>query len=87
MAASKIVSQEDYNIRSEERTKILEDIKHCLKDEAVSPIFWVCCQVGVEATKYERWRWDTTQWCMLSQESTMSLCSRRRESPSQGEGV
>jgi hypothetical protein len=37
---------EDYSIRSQERTKLLKDIKRLLDNKDVYPAFWACCQVA-----------------------------------------
>jgi len=37
---------EDYNIRSPERTKLLTKIKGVIKNAPVSPAFWACCQLA-----------------------------------------
>src|SRR5205085_584650 len=40
------VNNEDYNIRSPERTRLLTRIRAKLGDDPVSPAFWACCQLA-----------------------------------------
>jgi hypothetical protein len=40
------VNNEDYNVRSPERTRLLTQIKAKLNDDLVSPAFWACCQLA-----------------------------------------
>jgi hypothetical protein len=40
------VNDEDYNIRSPERTQLLIQIKGILNNATVSPAFWACCQLA-----------------------------------------
>src|SRR4051794_7759991 len=37
---------EDYNIRSPERTQLLIQIKGIINNAPVSPAFWACCQLA-----------------------------------------
>jgi hypothetical protein len=39
-------SNEDYNIRSPERTKLLTKIKSVINNAPVSPAFWACFQLA-----------------------------------------
>jgi len=39
-------NNEDYNIRSPERTKALTKIKERIGDAPVSPALWACCQLA-----------------------------------------
>src|SRR3954447_15997028 len=39
-------NNEDYNIRSPERTKLLTQIKEVIGNAPVFPAFWVCCQLA-----------------------------------------
>ena len=39
-------NNEDYNIRSTERTRLLTQIQAKLDNEPVSPAFWACCQLA-----------------------------------------
>jgi hypothetical protein len=39
-------NNEDYNIRSPERTKLLTKIKGVINNAPVSPAFWACCQLA-----------------------------------------
>ncbi|KIX05160.1 uncharacterized protein Z518_06032 [Rhinocladiella mackenziei CBS 650.93] len=39
-------SNEDYNIRSPERTQLLTKIKEAISGANVSPAFWACCQLA-----------------------------------------
>ena len=39
-------SDEDYNIRSPERTQLLTQIKQVLDGAPISPAFWACCQLA-----------------------------------------
>jgi hypothetical protein len=39
-------NNEDYNIRSPERTKLLTKIKGVIENAPVSPAFWACCQLA-----------------------------------------
>src|SRR3954451_24215191 len=39
-------NNEDYNIRSPERTKPLTKIKGVINNVPVSPAFWACCQLA-----------------------------------------
>src|SRR4051794_30778772 len=39
-------NNEDYNIRSPERTKLLIKIKGIINNAPVSPAFWACCQLA-----------------------------------------
>jgi hypothetical protein len=39
-------NNEDYNIRSPERTKLLTQIKKVIGNVSVSPAFWACCQLA-----------------------------------------
>ena len=39
-------NNEDYNIRSPERTELLTKIKGVIKKAPVSPTFWACCQLA-----------------------------------------
>jgi hypothetical protein len=39
-------NNEDYNIRSPERTKLLTEIKDVIKGSPVSPAFWAGCQLA-----------------------------------------
>jgi hypothetical protein len=39
-------NNEDYNIRSPERTKLLTEIKGVIKNAPVSPALWACCQLA-----------------------------------------
>jgi len=41
---------EDYNIRSEERTQLLTDLKAAMKNSPVTPAFWACCQLYNKST-------------------------------------
>ena len=45
-AASIDVNNEDYNIRSPERTQLLTQIKGIIDNAPVSPAFWACCQLA-----------------------------------------
>jgi hypothetical protein len=40
------VNNEDYNIRSPERTQLLTQIKGIIDNAPVSPAFWACCQLA-----------------------------------------
>lgn len=40
------ISPQDCNIRSSERTLLLEKLKTFIKNESVSPTFWACCQLA-----------------------------------------
>ena len=40
------VNDEDYNIRSPERTQLLTQIKGIINNAPVSPAFWACCQLA-----------------------------------------
>jgi hypothetical protein len=40
------LNDEDYNIRSPERTKLLTKIKGVINNAPVSPAFWACCQLA-----------------------------------------
>jgi hypothetical protein len=40
------VSNEDYNVRSPERTQILTQIKGILNNAPISPAFWAFCQLA-----------------------------------------
>jgi hypothetical protein len=39
-------NNEDYNIRSPERTELLTKIKGIINNTLVSPAFWACCQLA-----------------------------------------
>jgi hypothetical protein len=39
-------SNEDYNIRSPERTKLLTKFKGIIMNVPFSPAFWACCQLA-----------------------------------------
>jgi len=39
-------NNEDYNIRSMERTQLLTKIKEVIRGADVSPAFWACCQLA-----------------------------------------
>jgi hypothetical protein len=39
-------NNEDYNIRSPERTKLLTEIKGVINNAPISPAFWACCQLA-----------------------------------------
>jgi hypothetical protein len=39
-------NNEDYNIRSRQRTKLLTTIKGLFDNEPVSPALWACCQLA-----------------------------------------
>jgi hypothetical protein len=39
-------NNEDYNIRSPARTKLLTKIKGIINNAPVSPAFWACCQLA-----------------------------------------
>jgi hypothetical protein len=39
-------NNEDYNIRSPERTKLLTKIKGAINNAPVSPALWACCQLA-----------------------------------------
>ena len=39
-------NNEDYNIRSPERTKLLIKIKRVINNAPVSPALWACCQLA-----------------------------------------
>jgi hypothetical protein len=39
-------NNEDYNIRSPERTKLLTKIKGVFDNAPVSPVLWACCQLA-----------------------------------------
>ena len=39
-------NNEDYNIRSPERTEILTQIKEVIGNTPVTPAFWACCQLA-----------------------------------------
>ena len=43
---SDVVNNEDYNIRSPERTQLLTQIKATLGNDDVSPAFWACCHLA-----------------------------------------
>src|SRR3954462_1294825 len=43
---SVVVNNEDYNIRSPERTQLLTQIKGIVDNAPVSPAFWACCQLA-----------------------------------------
>jgi len=45
-AKSVDVNNEDYNIRSPERTQLLTQIKGIINNPPVSPAFWACCQLA-----------------------------------------
>src|SRR3954447_11953415 len=40
------VNNEDYNIRSPERTELLTQIKEVIGNTPVTPAFWACCQLA-----------------------------------------
>jgi hypothetical protein len=40
------LNNEDYNIRSQERTKLLTEIKGLFDNAPVSPALWACCQLA-----------------------------------------
>jgi hypothetical protein len=40
------VENEDYNIRSPERTQLLTQIKEILDNAPVTPVFWAGCQLA-----------------------------------------
>ena len=42
----KAANDEDYNIRSPERTKLLTKIKGVISNAPVSPALWACCQLA-----------------------------------------
>ena len=42
----KAANDEDYNIRSPERTQLLTQIKGIIDNAPVSPAFWACCQLA-----------------------------------------
>jgi hypothetical protein len=44
--ASADFNNEDYNIRSPERTKFLTEIKSVINNAPVSPALWACCQLA-----------------------------------------
>jgi len=39
-------NNEDYNIRSPERTQLLTQINEVIAGAPVSPVFWACCQLA-----------------------------------------
>jgi hypothetical protein len=39
-------NNEDYNIRSPERTELLTKIKDIINNAPISPAFWACCQLA-----------------------------------------
>ncbi|KIX02871.1 uncharacterized protein Z518_08814 [Rhinocladiella mackenziei CBS 650.93] len=39
-------NNEDYNVRSPERTQLLIKIEEAIRDADVSPAFWACCQLA-----------------------------------------
>jgi hypothetical protein len=39
-------NNEDYNIRSPERTQLLTKIKAIINNAPISPAFWACCQLA-----------------------------------------
>jgi hypothetical protein len=45
-AKSVDANDEDYNIRSPERTRLLTQIKGILNDAPVLSTFWACCQLA-----------------------------------------
>jgi len=45
-ASGSVISNEDYNERSSERTEVLEKIKRLLKDAPVTPVFWAICHLA-----------------------------------------
>jgi hypothetical protein len=45
-AKSVDVNNEDYNIRSPERTQLLTQLRAVLDNAPVSPAFWACCQLA-----------------------------------------
>jgi len=40
------INNEDYNIRSPERTRLLTKIKEVIGGANISPTFWACCQLA-----------------------------------------
>jgi hypothetical protein len=40
------VNEEDYGVRSPERTQLLAQIKAKLNNDPVNPAFWACCQLA-----------------------------------------
>jgi hypothetical protein len=59
-AGSGNFNNEDYNIRSPERTKLLTEIKSVINNVPVSPAFWACCQLAdinclQNFAKFPRW--------------------------------
>jgi hypothetical protein len=66
------VNNEDYNIRSPERTQLLTQIKANLNNTPVSPTFWACCQLAdmnrlrvVAETDGKMIRFSVRQLCAL----------------------
>jgi hypothetical protein len=51
------VNDEDYNIRSPERTQLLTQIKGIINNAPISPAFWACCQLA-DMNRLE----DLTTW-------------------------
>jgi hypothetical protein len=68
-------NNEDYNIRSPERTKLLTKIKGVIKNAPVSPAFWACCQLA-DINYLQDIAKTPQQMILMAQESSASIAAR-----------
>jgi hypothetical protein len=68
-------NNEDYNIRSPERTKLLTKIKGVIKNAPVSPAFWACCQLA-DMNYLQDIAKTPQQMILMAQESSASIAAR-----------
>jgi hypothetical protein len=68
-------NNEDYNIRSPERTKLLTKIKAAIKNAPVSPAFWAGCQLA-DMNCLQDIAKTPQQMILITQESSTSIAAR-----------
>jgi hypothetical protein len=68
-------NNEDYNIRSPERTKLLTKIKGVIKNAPISPVFWACCQLA-DMNYLQDIAKTPQQMILVTQDSLASIAAR-----------
>jgi hypothetical protein len=70
-------NNEDYNIRSLERTTLLTKIKGVIENAPISPIFWACCQLADINSLQDIAR--TPRWMLLSHQDSLAFIALQYE--------
>src|SRR3984957_5819740 len=68
-------NNEDYNIRSPERTRLLTKIKGVINNAPISPVFWACCQLA-DMNYLQDIAKTPQQMILVTQDSLASIAAR-----------